>query len=217
MNFLIDYDTRSVQCKSSDTDLLAAYVKDNGLEMAVAIISGEDDFLMEMSFSEVNGLFHNISDNKRKFENEEDAAKFCWSLLQTEEDEFPEFTAKLGKKLLQDAAKLQKDKAVPNPTASKKPPAKATTGAEKPTAKKVKLEGSEEILVIDGKCKSGSILHTIVTAIETELCETAEEIAGYITTNHIIPKTGELADEKFAWHNIKYFIKQGKLSAEEGL
>jgi len=65
MNFLIDYDTRSVQCKSSDIDLLAAYVKDNGLEMAVAIISGEDDFLMEMSFAEVNGLFHNISDSKR--------------------------------------------------------------------------------------------------------------------------------------------------------
>jgi len=217
MNFLIDYDTRSVQCKSSDIDLLAAYVKDNGLEMAVAIISGEDDFLMEMSFAEVNGLFHNISDSKRKFENEEDAAKFCWSLLQTEEDEFPEFTAKMGKKLLKEADKRSKDKGDTTVPPTKKPPAKATTGAEKPTAKKVKLEGNEEILVIDGKCKKGSILHTIVTAIETELCETAEEVAGYIMANHIIPKTGELADEKFAWHNIKYFIKQGKLSAEEGL
>ena len=79
----------------------------------------------------------------------------------------------------------------------------------------MKLEGDEGIVIVDGKCKKGSILDTIVTAINVEMCDSAQEIADYITANHVIPKTGELADEKFAWHNIKYFIKQGKLEIDD--
>jgi len=56
MNFLIDYDTLSVECKSNDVDSLQKYITDNNLGLAVTIVGEEDDMLMEMSFKEINGL-----------------------------------------------------------------------------------------------------------------------------------------------------------------
>lgn len=215
MNYLIDYDTRSVECKSEDRDQLEKYVKDNSLELAVCIVSEEDDFLMEMSGKEMSDLFNNLSDRPRKFESEDEAAELCWALLQSHSDSFPDFTPALGKKLLQAGEKRSSDSAKGKATAKSKPARKATSGATKAPQKRLKLEGDEGIVIVDGKCKKGSILDTIVTAINVEMCDSAQEIADYITANHVIPKTGELADEKFAWHNIKYFIKQGKLEIDD--
>jgi len=215
MNYLIDYDTRSVECKSEDLDQLTKYVKDNSLELAVCIISEEDDLIMEMSGKEMSDLFHNYSSRERKFESEEEAAELAFAMLESHKTNFPDFTPALGKKLLQAGEKRSSDSAKGKSTAKPKPASKATSGATKAPQKRLKLEGEEIIVVVDGKSKKGSILDTIVTAINEEMCGSAQEIADYITTNHVIPKTGELADEKFAWHNIKYFIKQGKLEIDD--
>lgn len=88
---------------------------------------------------------------------------------------------------------------------------------EKPKAKvssRVSLNQTDIVTVVDSKCKKGSILSTIVSAVEEELCETVEEVISYITENHILPKSGELADKNYAIHNIKYFVKQGKITLE---
>lgn len=215
MNYLIDYDTRKVECKSEDSEPLEKYIKENSLELAVCLISEEDDLIMEMSQKEMSDLFHNYSSRERKFESEEEAAELTFAMLQSHKTEFPDFTPALGKKLLQAGQKRSSDSAKGKSTSTKPKSTKATSGATKAPAKRLKLEGDEGIVIVDGKCKKGSILDTIVTAINVEMCDSAQEIADYITANHVIPKTGELADEKFAWHNIKYFIKQGKLEIDD--
>lgn len=215
MNYLIDYDTRQVECKSEDSEPLEKYIKDNSLELAVTLISEEDDLIMEMSLKEMSDVFNNLSERPRKFESEEEAAELVFSMLEAHQQDFPDFTPALGKKLLQAGDKRSSDSAKGKPASTKPKPAKATTGASNVPQKRLKLEGDEGIVIVDGKCKKGSILDTIVTAINVEMCDSAQEIADYITANHVIPKTGELADEKFAWHNIKYFIKQGKLEIDD--
>jgi len=217
MNFLIDNDTRMVECKCKDRTTLEAYIEDNGLELAVTVVGEQEDLIMDMSFDEVNALFHNYAENKRKFKDEDEAATFCWDMMVSHADNIKDYTPALGKKLLQAGKSRSSDNAKPATTASAKPVKADSKATNKPVNKRVKLEDSDVLAVIDGKCKKGSILHTIVTAIEVELCETVEEVTEYITANHVIPKTSELADTKFADHNIKYFVKQGKISAEEGL
>ena len=132
MNFLIDYDTLSVQCVSDNISELEQYVTDNSLDLAVTIISEEDDLLMEMSVKEITELYHNNSEQARKFTNEEEAAEFCWSCLQSKLDDFPKYTKSLGKRLLKEADKRSKDKSDTTVAPAKKAPAKATSAPAKP-------------------------------------------------------------------------------------
>ena len=131
MNFLIDYDTLSVQCVSDNISELEQYITDNSLGLAVAIISEEDDLLMEMSVKEITELYHNNSEQARKFTNEEEAAKFCWSCLQSNLDGFTKYTKALGKRLLKEADKRSKDKGDTTVAPAKKAPAKPTSAPAK--------------------------------------------------------------------------------------
>ncbi len=211
MYFGIDFDTLEVESKSDKGEDLANYVLENDLTLAVAVVESADDLTMEFTLEELNKLYENLTMDEGKFLDEGKAANACWQEL-TEDDSIPTFTAKLGKKLLKEAAKRCSDRPQKAPATSK---GKTTTKAKKTTSSpRVKLDRDEPLYVVDGKCKSGSILHTIVTAVEADMCETVGEVLDYITANHVIPKTGELADIKFAEHNVKYFIKQGKISTE---
>ena len=134
MNYLIDYDTRKVECKSEDSEALEKYIKDNSLELAVCLISEEDDLIMEMSQKEMSDLFHNYSSRERKFESEEEAAELTFAMLQSHKTEFPDFTPALGKKLLQAGEKRSSDSAKGKSTSTKPKPAKATSGATKAPA-----------------------------------------------------------------------------------
>lgn len=204
MIYCIDFDTRSVESKSKSRESLDRYVSDNNLDLAVAVVGGEDELCLQFSLEEMSDLYFHLTGDSSEFKDEEEAASKTWIALQENEDSFPEFTSSLGKKLLSGSEVKEKPKPAAKPTA-------------KPTAKRMSLNLEDPIFIVDGKCKSGSILATIVTAIEDELCATVGEVVGYITANHVIPKTGELADEKFAYHNLKYFLKQGKISTEEDL
>lgn len=206
MFYAIDFDTRTVESKSKDGEDLAAYVLDNELTLAVALVDSEDELCLQFSLDEMIDLYEGLTLERKEFDGDENkAASACWEALEEEQDSFPNFTKALGKKLLKGAAKRTSD--------STKPAAKQTAKPSKEAAPRtrIKLDGDSELQVIDGKCKSGSILHTIVTAIDDEMCTTVSEVIDYITSNHVIPKTGDLADDKFANHNIKYFVKQGKL------
>ena len=183
---------------------------DNGLELAVAIVDSADELCLSFSIEEMKDLATNLGFPDAKFTNDEDAADDLINFLAMSQDEFPEFTAKLGKKLLEGSKKSTKAKA---PTANK--PAKKASG-DAPKAR-VKLDYDAQLVTINTKCKKGSILDTIVKAIDEELCDSVQEVLDYITSNHVIPKTGELADVKFAEHNVKYFIKNGNISQEEEL
>lgn len=213
MNYLIDYDTRQVECKAKTSKELEAYIKDNDLGMAVCLVDSEDELALQMSLEEMQDLYANITLDDREFGNEDDAAAHCWSVLNSHDDDFLNYTPALGKKLLKAGQSRSADGAKGKSTASKAKPAKQTSGAKTAPQKRLKLEGDEGLIVVDAKCKAGSILDTIVTAINVEMCDSVVEVVDYITNNHIIPKTGELTDEKFAYHNVKYFIKQGKIKS----
>lgn len=209
MYFAIDFDTLTVESKSEEGEDLATYVLDNDLSLAVAVVSSPEDLALEFTAEELGKLYEELTMEEEKFLDEDRAAKYVWEALVSEQDSIPSFTAKLGKKLLKEAAKRSSDRPQTETTAKV---VKATSKPKKAASgPRVKLDDDTVIKVVDGKCKNGSILHTIVTAIEEDMIDTVAGIRDYITSNHTIPKTGELADVKFADHNIKYFIKQGKL------
>ena len=214
MNYVIDFDSLTVESKSQDDELLAEYILDNKLTMAVTLVSEEDDLSLNFTLGELTTLYINLDpldSHVPNMKDEDHAAELCWNALNKIQDDFPTFTKKLGTKLVKSAgnqpSEATKTKSNTNSNPSKKAPSKPRT----------KLNMDDDLIVNNPKCKSGSILHTIVIAIEDELCGTVGEVMEYIISNHKIPKTGELADEKYAAHNIKYFVNKGVLSMEEGL
>jgi len=204
MNFLIDYDTRSVQCVSDNINELEQYVTDNGLEMAVAIISEEDDLLMEMSVKEITELYHNNSEQARKFTNEEEAAEFCWSCLQSKLDDFPKYTKSLGKRLLKEADKRSKDKGDTTVAPAKKAPAKPTSAPAKSkqpgkTGAKRKPSYAGKTFAV-GETPPMKGRHTrLVAFVEDNLGEaTAEELEEFLVNDGTTPTP-----------HINYAIKKG--------
>jgi hypothetical protein len=204
MNFLIDYDTRSVQCVSDNISELEQYVTDNSLGLAVAIISEEDDLLMEMSVKEITELYHNNSEQARKFTSEEEAVKFCWSCLQSNLDDFPKYTKSLGKRLLKEADKRSKDRGDRTVAPAKKAPAKATSAPAKPkqpggTGTKRKPSYTGKTFAV-GETAPMKGRHTrLVAFIEDNLGEaTAEELEEFLVNDGTVPTA-----------HINYAIKNG--------
>jgi len=204
MNFLIDYDTRSVQCVSDNINELEQYVTDNSLGLAVAIISEEDDLLMEMSVKEITELYHNNSEQARKFTNEEEAAKFCWSCLQSNLDGFTKYTKALGKRLLKEADKRSKDKGDTTVAPAKKAPAKPTSAPAKSkqpgeTGAKRKASYAGKTFAV-GETPPMKGRHTRLLAfVEDNLGEaTAEELEEFLVNDGTTPTA-----------HINYAIKNG--------
>jgi hypothetical protein len=196
MNFLIDYDTRSVQCVSDNINELEQYVTDNSLGLAVAIISEEDDLLMEMSVKEITELYHNNSEQSRKFDNEEEAAKFCWSCLQSNLDGFTKYTKALGKRLLKEADKRSKDKGDTTVAPAKKAPAKKAPAKKAPakskqpgeTGAKRKASYAGKTFAV-GETSPMKGRHTrLVAFVEDNLGEaTAEELEEFLVNDGTAP------------------------------
>jgi hypothetical protein len=211
MFYAIDFDSLTVESKSEQGEGIADYILENDLSLAVALIDSSDELCLQFSLNEMNDLHKNICETDVDLiDDEELLADVVWEILEESKDNFPEFSPKLAKKLLKQSpeAKVTKPKPKTNsPTKAK----------DSPSRTRVNLDLDSSLTIVEGKCKKGSILHTIVLAVEEELCDTVGEVLDYIVNNHIIPKTGELADMKFAEHNVKYFIKQGKINAEEEL
>lgn len=215
MFYAVDFDSLTVESKSKEGEDIAGYIVDNNLSLAVSLVSCEDDLSLNFTLAEMQGLHNNIEamddffEGKHpEFSSEEQAAKATFAMLVEFADDFPTFTAALGKKLVKNGSSDAK--------AGKQSKASAKTKTSTPRTR-ITLNRDDTLSVVDSKCKQGSILHTIVTAIDDEMCGTVGEVLDYIVANHTIPKTGELADMKFAEHNVKYFLKQGKISNEEEL
>jgi len=196
MNFLIDHDTRSVQCVSDNISELEQYVTDNSLGLAVAIISEEDDLLMEMSVKEITELYHNNSEQARKFTNEEEAAGFCWSCLQSNLDGFTKYTKALGKRLLKEADKRSKDKGDTTVAPAKKAPAKKAPAKKAPakskqpgeTGAKRKASYAGKTFAV-GETSPMKGRHTrLVAFVEDTLGEaTAEELEEFLVNDGTAP------------------------------
>lgn len=210
MNFLIDYDTRSVECKSADAEPLQKYIQDNDLGLAVALISGEDDLEMEMSLAEVSELFHNISERSRKFETEEEAAEVTYALLQGKADQFPDFTPALGKKLLKAGQKRSADTAKGKAIPATKTASKTTTESSKPAKRSRTTKASDDtVFVLGSKQPRPNTIHHIITSfIDDNMGEaTFKEIVDNFVETYT-DKEGNGCDEKFATGYVKGAIRK---------
>lgn len=136
MHYIIDYDTRSVLAKSEDDELLAQYIINNQLAMAVSLVSNAEDLALSFSMREMCELYENLTKSKRTFDTEDDAGEICWSILQSRADRFPVFTQKLGTQLLRQA-----DKAADSPSGV---PGTTPEGipTKAPRAKRQRAEGT---------------------------------------------------------------------------
>ena len=222
MHYLIDFDTRSVQCKSADREPLEEYIQDNSLEMAVYIASEASDIEMEMSLDEINELYVNLAhgseDRKfKRFESEEDGSEAVYGYLEDNADDYPKYTKALGKRLLKAGNTDTEDKPAPAAKVNKRdtPEARAKAEEKRLPYNRFKLKGDEHVIVVDKHCKKGSIAYTIITAIEDAMCSTVDEIVEYVIANHTMARSGKTPDRKYALHNIVYFVKQGRLEIDE--
>lgn len=165
MFYAIDFDTRSVESKSTDGELLAAYVLDNELTLAVAIIDSEDELCLQFSLNEMQELSNNLGGNK-EYKEEEEAAEWCWRLLEQSQDDFPKFTASLGKKLLKAAARRCKD------SPSKSTEGKATKAPRKPRASSKptgKRPTDATVLTLGTQPKESTLLYKVWQTVEDNL------------------------------------------------
>lgn len=222
MHYLIDFDTRSVQCKSAEREPLEEYIQDNSLEMAVYIASEPSDIEMEMSLDEINDLYVNLAhgseDRKfKRFESEEDASQAAYDHLEQNTDGYPKYTKTLGKRLLKTGKADAEDKPAPAAKVNKRdtPEARAKAEEKRSPYNRFALKGDEHVIVVDKHCKKGSIAYTIITAIEDAMCSTVDEIVEYVIANHTMARSDKTPDRKYALHNIVYFVKQGRLEIDE--
>lgn len=138
MNYLVDFDSLKVESKSDNREELDTFVSDQGLSLALCIISSPDDLVMEMTIEEITKLNANVSGKPRDFEDESDASRFTFSILNKHEDEFPKFSKS---KSLAANKKINKDSAEANLSKpdkkSKKPDYIGRTASKRITAKQL--------------------------------------------------------------------------------
>lgn len=169
MHFAIDYDSRSVESKSENQQELIDYIESNNLDLVVALISSEDDLVLNLSLGEMQDLYTNLEPNSKiTKDSEELAAKLCWELLEELQDDFPTYTKALGKKLIKQANSESK--------ASKetKPKAKSKSTGTRLTAKFMQ---GKIFTNTDKRAKAGAVMSIIQNCIEENMGEaTFEEI-----------------------------------------
>lgn len=165
MFYAIDFDTRSVESKSTDGEILAAYILDNDLTMAVALVGSEDELCLQFSLKEMQELSNNLGGDK-EYESDEQAAEWCWRLLEQWQDDFPKFTTTLGKKLLKAAARRNKDTDSGNTDASKTEPARKLRTSSKPAGKR---PTDATVLTLGNRPRDTTVLYKVWRTVEDNL------------------------------------------------
>jgi hypothetical protein len=165
MFYAIDFDTRSVESKSTDGEILAAYIIDNDLTMAVALVDSEDELCLQFSLGEMQELSKNLGGNK-EYESDEQAAEWCWRLLEQSQDDFPKFTNALGKKLLKAAARRCKDSPSKSTSGNAAKPARKPRTSSKPAGKR---PTDATVLTLGKQPKETTVLFKVWQTVEDNL------------------------------------------------
>ncbi len=174
MYYAIDFDTRSVESKSTDGELLAAYVLDNKLTAAIALVDNEDELCLQLSLNEMQELSNNLGGDKQ-YEGDEQAAEWCWRLLEQSQDDIPNFTKALGKRLLKEADKRNRDvpEAMGGPKSRKNTgdanttkPARKRRTSSKPAGKR---PTDATVLTLGKQPKESTVLFKVWQTVEDNL------------------------------------------------
>lgn len=208
---MIDFDKLMVECKSDDKDELQSYIDNNGLDLAVALVSSKDELILQFSLSEMQGLFDNLTNlfgaRERTFENEDDAAIFCWRELEENEIEFPMYTKSLGKKLIKQANK-------PDPEDNSKPDKLLKS---KPT--KIKIKAKELIgMAFENTSKSprkGTTCAILTDFIDTFGSAEYDDLVKVFIDEYKPKDTSKVVDEKLGAIYVREAFINGFI--EEGL
>jgi hypothetical protein len=212
MFYAIDFDSLSVESKSEDKEELQNYVDENDLSMAIAIISSQEELVLEFTLKEMQILFSNllkISKRKtRDFEDEEDAASFVLNELNYCQEDFPKYTKTLGKKLVKQANK-------PDPVDNSK--------IDKPIQSKpakIKIKAKELIGMVfcnTGKVpREGTACRIMTDLIEENLGEaTYDELVETFVENYKPKNSAKVVDDKLGAVYVREAFVNGFI--EEGL
>jgi len=207
VHYLIDYDTRSVNAKSEDGKLLEQYISNSDLYLALAVISSTDELCIFFSFNELHDLYINIG-GSRHWDDEEEIADAIWDILAESEDDFPVFTKKLGKKLLKDADKRNKEASVTTKPATKKP-------ATQRNGIRVKdLEGA--LFTAGPKTpRSGAACCIFIEALEDNIGEaTFDELISAFIESYVPKNPDKIVDDALARGYIRDAVNAGFIEEE---
>ena len=165
MQYLIDFDTRSVEAKGEDGEVLASYILDNDLNIAVALIDSESELISQFSLPELQELYNNLADDHgeraRSFDNEDDAAEFIWLALENNQSSLPTFTQSLGKKLLKAGKSRSKDTVEPTSTKPKR---------ERKVKSSTRVK-DDTMVCLGAEPKSGTLPHIVWSIVDDNLGE----------------------------------------------
>lgn len=212
MFYAIDFDSLLVESKSEDKKELQTYIDDNDLSMAIALISSQDELMLEFTLKEMQVLFDNLlktsKRNKREFDNEEDAASFVLSELKYLEEDIPKYTKSLGKKLIKQANK-------PDPVDNSK--------IDKPIQSKpakIKIKAKELIGMVftnTGKVpREGTACRIMTDLIEENLGEaTYDELVETFVENYVPKNSAKVVDNALGAIYVREAFVNGFV--EEGL
>lgn len=103
MFYLIDYDTREVQCKSENKPELLDYIETNDLSMAVVLIDSRDELCLKLSIREAAELYEGMVGVSIKYNSEDDIMRKAWDAVQSRHDTIPDYSRAVGNKMLKQA------------------------------------------------------------------------------------------------------------------
>jgi len=211
MPFNIDFDSLTIESKSEDGELLAKYIIDNKLELAIALVDGTEDLLLQFNLNELQGLYDNLAkvngEKDRKFDNEEEAVEYLWSAIINNQFDFPKFTTSLGKKLIKTANKeREKDKAKdvkldePKPKRTKREP--RDTSPSKPSLRPT----DSSVVCLGTKPRESTMPFWVWRIVDDNL--------GELSIGEVVAKRGDW-DEKQCRTQITRCLRKGFLTLQE--
>lgn len=95
MQFLIEYDTRQVVCKSDEECELQNFVDQNDLDMVFLVVGSVSDLDIFLSEREIEDLFNWLLPNTKQ----EISTDLIWDTIVEREGDFKRFTKTLGKRI----------------------------------------------------------------------------------------------------------------------
>lgn len=191
MYYAIDHDTRRVLCKSP-TDELHTYVEENGLALAITVVDSEDDLSLNFTIEEIDSVLGTLGQKPRKWEDEDDAAEFCWSTM--EDSDVQLFSKRSAKKLLGSDSSADVE---PAPSKTGKPTSTKTAKAPR-TSKGVRAKDLIGMTFCAGSNtpRKGTSFEIFTQYLEENLDEaTFDELVGTFIDNYVPKNPDKPVDE----------------------
>lgn len=108
MFYVIDFDTGCVESKSKTELPLLKYIAENKLELAVALVSRNEQLTLKLSLREINRVLRSI-DYDDSVLSKIDSRRYAFDVIENNQRQIPTFTKKLGQRLIKKAKKKYPD------------------------------------------------------------------------------------------------------------